>query len=52
MANISQIQVGSITYDICDATARDSISSFIEYNNTDSSISVSSILALNTDLFS
>lgn len=27
MANISQVQVGGTTYDICDATARDSISS-------------------------
>lgn len=26
MANLSQIQVGGTTYDICDTTARDSIS--------------------------
>ena len=28
MANISQVQVGGTTYDICDGIARDSISSF------------------------
>lgn len=38
MANISQIQVGSNTYDICDATARDFMSNFktVRLNNANS----------------
>lgn len=32
MANLSQIQVGGTTYDICDTTARDSISQKIPYD--------------------
>ena len=38
MANISQIQVGSTTYDICDVTARDLTSNFmtVRLNNANS----------------